>query len=56
METNRLLIRPMNESDRNAFTDGIANRALRISKRHRRDNRTEDFPAFLQITWSILHD
>ncbi len=31
METNRLLIRPMNESDRNAFTDGIANRALRIS-------------------------
>lgn len=31
METNRLLIRPMKESDQNAFLDGIADRALRIA-------------------------
>ena len=31
METNRLLIRPMKESDQNAFLDGIADRTLRIA-------------------------
>ncbi len=31
METNRLIIRPMKESDQNAFLDGIANRTLRIA-------------------------
>ena len=31
METNRLLIRPMRESDQNAFRNGIADRTLRIA-------------------------
>ena len=31
METNRLFIRPMTESDQNAFLNGIADRALRIA-------------------------
>ncbi len=31
METNRLLIRSMKESDQNAFLDGISNQALRIA-------------------------
>lgn len=31
METNRLLIRPMRESDQNAFLDGIADQTLRIA-------------------------
>ena len=31
METNRLLIRPMQESDQNAFRNGIADQTLRIA-------------------------
>ena len=31
METNRLVIRPMTGSDQNAFLEGIADRALRLS-------------------------
>ena len=31
METNRLLIRPMRESDHNAFLCGVADRSLRIA-------------------------